>query len=782
MPAGLDIGEKTVFVATSGGTTRYRNAVCRVEDDAEFEDSRQHIRTESGVYAVGDAVEEYANRGADNVQRLLGGAGDVPHEVSARAIEALLLASNDSDSEQPSDARVGYVDRYPDERATARAVLDELEADSVTVDPAVAVCYESFETAASGLGIFIDDGRAVATLVAGGVPVASATVTYDGRWYDVTGAATVADGEGPKADWARIRYETLLGNLAFELSADAPAFEQPLSVVVGGGCAPLGLESHLVSVFAEGLQTAVESVTIVDSSDDAPARGALIAARSDSEQHGAVPGFAADVGYVPALADISETVAVFDSGGRDARTRVAGSDARERADGQRGDGTDSNTMATTRHRVDHYSTRLATAHDQLVTAIEAEGTGMFELEEFREDVWEAIETIEDELELLDEEAARAQTLGDLDESVAELEQAFEDAEEDVREVRAVLSGLDGDQSIELPEGSTRALDSMAIDTLEHDIDAVESNLSDRIDQLWSELDDINSTLVDVSAELRDVPALESKLESTTESVASLTEEAATLRQSLANLQEEIDDSEQETATVDEVDSVADQLDQVADDLDDVQKRVNEIDQAEPEGLDDIQHDLDTVRNVLNTHESRLEGVERTTSDLDDRVVQAFQDTAKTEALSSVQTEVSRLQQQTTSTQETATSAEQTAEKLEKEVETLQRDVEQIRTMSDRLAESSVTRSELGESLDEVSDRLDQLETEFEETSTALTEQLDNVSNQGAASTSMLQVLSVALASAGLLGALLAAELDQTVAAAGFIVLVVGSAVWLWLSI
>lgn len=789
MPAGIDIGDESIFVALPDRTVRQRNAVCRLEAATDADTSPGLIQVGEDRYAVGDAVEEYSGTG--EILTVLEAASELPREVRARAVETLLsVPTGESEgageeSEGADDTGLGYVDRGRPGDETASLFAETF--DVRPVDPAVAVCYDAFETAPTGIGICIDGGRAFATLVAGGIPVATATHRYRDRWYDVTDGREL-DGDGPRADWLEVRYGTLLAELALELAPRAPAFGEPLRVAFGGDHAPDRAAERLAVAFGEELGVDVGSVTVAETPAEAPVRGALVAAQSEDwdGESAPIPGFAADVGYAPGRADVEVAAEVFEdaverpraSAGTARTAGTAASRATERTTGGQNADRDGSTGAVaTRSRFDAHSARLADAHDRLVATVDAGDGGQFD--ELRDEIQSAIAAVEDELEQLDDGAARAEALADLREEVADLEGELADVDEDVREARAVLAGLDDDHAIDVEDVPGRAFDSMALGTLQHDIDAVEEELSNRIEQLWSELDDVNDELVDVTATLRDLPALESRLESTSDSVATLNDETATLRQSLADLREEVDEVEDGMAGTGEVEAVEATLDRVTGELDELRSQLAEVEQAEPEVLDDVERELDVLRDTVGSQEERLSGVERTTSDLDTRISRAFQDTAKAEALASVQTEVSRIESDVSSAQQSATGAARTAETLETRVETIREELDRMQTMSDSLAESSVTRSELEESVAEMNDRLEQFETTLE---ASVDERLDELSKQGAATPLMLRVMAATLGAAGALGAVLAFAVDQTVLGVVFALLVIGPAAWLSYSV
>jgi len=772
VPTGIDIGDDAIVVATPEGVTRHRNAVRPLAGTAEGGESGQTVQTEHGVYAVGNAVDAYTDDGP--ITRLFGGAEELPLEVRAIATAAVLSVPEDgSDREQPLEgSRVGYVERGHERERELVAVLAELGCDSVAIDPAVAVCYDAFGAEPSGLGVALDDGRAYATLLAGGVPVASTTLAYADRWYDVGDDVGAVDEDGPGADWLATRYETLLGDLVSEVAADAPAFADPIDVALGGASAPAGVEARLEELLTAELRGEVGSVTVADAPAEAPARGALAGVSLDSEDARSsvpVPGFAADVGYVGGLSDLDTATARLDAGAHRPRARAgAANDAATASLSVTHGGAVGDDRATESARLETHSARLAAAHDRLVATVEAIASD--ERDQLRDDIQSEVAAVEDELEQLSESAARGDALAEVQDAVAELDARLETVDEDSRQARAVLAGLDDGHELDLEEVPGRELDAMALSTLQYDIDEVESELAGRLDGLWDELDDVNAELVDIAATLRDLPALESKLESTSGAVTSVREETNALRSSLTDLRETLDGVEDEMATAEAVQAVEASLARTASDVDGLSEQLSELEQAEPEELDDLKRAFDGLNDSLERQEQRLSGVERTTSDLDSRLRQAFRDTAKSEALASVQTEVSRVEQDASAAQESATSATQTAERLEQTVDTFDQEIEQIQTMIDRLAETSTTRSELEESVGDLESRLESHEA-------TVAERLDDV-GEGALDQLMVRVLAGTLGVAGALGAVLAVSVGQPLLGVAFALFVIGPAVWL----
>lgn len=795
MPLGIDIGE-IVITATPEGTTQYRNAIRRVDDDGGA-DEPFTIQTDSGTYVIGDAATDSGGNGSEPVGRLVGESSEQTYQVTSAAIEALLADTIESDSEDglvpDSDGAVGYVDRGF-EGDSVPAILSELGFDVERLDPGMAICYDVFEATPSGIGVAIGDGRAFATLAVAGVPVATAQVDYRDTWYDIGTAADAveatqngegspdgsdeghsdssegrqADSEGPRADWREIQYESLLSDLFIDLAGRAPALGQPVAIALGGERAPSGMDEQIASVATAELGVEVESVTVAESPAGSLARGALYAVDGTGEGSTTIPAFAADAGYTPTLADVDAATAAFDEG-RDRPTAKANRTA---------DGTDPDELASAgvvsvdqdeRHRA-----RLATAHERLVGHLEAESE---QLETVRGEVESATADIKRELDQLDEETAAADVVADMESSVGSLERTIDEMETDIAEIRGVLSGLDDDASFDAPEMSTDALGSMAVDTLQNDIDDVESNLSSRVDQLWSVFDDLNDELVDVRADLADLADVESGLESTRDAVEDLDRETDDLRRSIQGLDESLDDLEAETATTSDVESVSRDLNSVAGELESLRRDFTTAEWADPETVDSIGRDLDALRDTVLNQGKRLEGIERSTSDLDDRIERAFQDTAKAEALASVQTEVSRIRQSASSAHEMAETAESTSQAVDNTVAEIENDIEQFRSMIDSIAGSSATRSEMEEAIQDLEVRIEGFEATVNDD---LADFEERMMERGVATKVMVQAMAGGLIFAGALSAFLVYShqaIDEPGLAAAFFVLVAGPALF-----
>jgi archaellum component FlaC len=732
---GLDIGAETVVVATPDGTNRYRNAARAVENAETVAESSLTVQVDDAVYAIDDASADVTGG------EPLFGADSREQDVTWAALTAL-VGSDDARNRPLGAPAWGYVDRDPATREGLSRLATGRSGVVVPVHPGMAVCYDSFDGPPNGLGVALDDGIASAALTVSGVPVATATIDYQGRWYDVTDATADVGTGGVRAAWHREQYRALLADVAAALAARGPA-AGPMPVVLGGAAAPPGLAAADLGRVEDALGLAVESVTVADAPADAPAWGALTAARSDARS-GPVPAFAATEAYAPGRADIEAATAAF-------------ADALD-ATGALG--------ATTRNRADpgDEGGRVGLALGGVVDGLDRD---LGRLRGQVDEVSASVDAVADDLASLNGQTADRETVEELAAQVERTESRLDDLADDVAAVQAVLAGLDGesgdesgtDAPADVPDG---AFESVAVDALRNDIDAVESDLVERIEALWAEIDRVDDRLVDRSARLDDLPELESAVESTRSSVEDVSGQVAELRRSLTALEERLDETAETMATTEELGSLADELDRVDEQVETLREQLRGADWVEPAELDSQARDLDALRETVVDHARRLEAVEQSTGNLDDRLERAFRDTAKAEALSSLQSEVSRLQQQSTDDDTGVSGAE---------VDALRDEIAQVRQMVDSVAERSVTRSELAEQTDTIESRLAEVERHEPQPQPEPAESDD---------TFVRGLLTVALVCAAGLGVLLALGSDRPAVALGFVVLVAGPAALLWL--
>jgi len=748
MPVGIDIGTETIVIATPSGTSRHRNAIQKRDDD----DGEVRSQDGSGSYAVGNAVE--ADAEPDDVRPLFGDSNGWDETVMMTATETFFSEAIDLQSHASPDTacRIGYVNRDAGMSTQLAHPGSELDIEFEPVDPGMAVCYDVFGPQSTDLGIAVDDGRLFGTLAIEGIPVATAQIDYNDQWYDVTGAGAIGAG-GPRAEWARIRYEALFGELAAGLASQAPSLGDSIAVALGGGAVPEGIQRRDIGIIGEELQAEIESVTVAETADEAPARGALVAIQGSSGGPEAIPAFAVTDGYDPSLADTALAAEAFADG---TMSGPAGTGQQLAVvPGEQSGQSASETPQRVQRALDHRA-RLASILDTLVERVDETGT-TDRLADLREELTESIAELESEIEAVDEQNASQKRTDELEASVTEFEETLDELDNDITEIRSTLAGMDSDASFD--GDVSDALGSVAVDAIQDDIDSVNETLASRIDTLWDEIDDINNSLVNVSARVEELPDIEGNLDAAREDIDELTTETTDLQRSISEIREELESFEKQAVMTDEIESLQTDLDGVRADHDKLRTRFQNVNRADPAALEDVQRDLNALQDTVVNHAQRLEGVERTVSDLDDRIGQAFQNTAKAEALTSLQAEVSRIEERASNAEETATAVKQTMDNLETSVETLTEDIDQLRRTVDGLAETSVTRTELDDSLTQLEQRL-----------------------QGGTGKSTLQVLGIGLLSVGVLGALLANTVDQSAFAIGFAVLVGGPAIWLLLSV
>lgn len=725
---------ETIVVATPSGTTRHRNAIKReAAEDGDTDGQRLFGARERDDEAVADGVESFL----------------------AEALDAQLRAT------PGATTRVGYVDRDPAVRTQLERAASSLDVEFERIDPGMAVCYDVFGPQPGGVGVALDDGLAVGTLAVGGIPVATARIEYGNRWYDVTESQATLDGDGARSEWARVRYGAVLGELLAELATQAPSLADPVAVAIGGGAAPSGIGDEDSGIVTGQGVAEIESVTVAETPDESPARGALVAVDEDKDGPKAVPAYAVTDGYATGLADTAVAAEALAAGGEPDSAVGAGHDGTlEPSPAPAGQPTAADAERGQRHTRDHQ--QLAAVLDYLVESVD-DAEDADRLATLREEITASMAELEGDLDMLEEQTASTESVADLESSVADVRGTLDELETDVAEIRTILTGLDGDAEFDAPELAD-ALESIAVDTLQDDIDGINETLSNRIETLWGEIDEINDRIVDVSAQVRELPDLEENLATVNGSIDELSTETTEIRRSITELRDQLDSLDGQAVRTDELQSVQAELDTLAADHDQLRTRFENVERADPAAVADLQRDLDALQDTVVNHARRLEGVERTVSDLDDRIGEAFRNTAKADALSSLQAEVSRIEDRADSAERTASAVEETTTNLETAVEKLQDDVDQIRQMVDSVAETTVTRSEL--------DELDASITDVEQ----------QIPEKGVTTRFMLQLLGVALAGAGGLGTLLASQFGENVIAFGFVLLVFAPAIWLLISV
>ena len=746
---------ETIVVATPSGTMRHRNAIRKRE--ATEDGDGQTVQTDSGGYAVGNGVD-----GGRDSQRLFG-EQEIDDQAVAAGVESFLSEALDAQLRAIPGAttRIGYVDRDPAVRAQLHRGASALDAEIERIDPAMAVCYDVFGPQPNGIGVALDDGLAFGTLAVGGIPVATARIEYGNRWYDVTESSGTLDGDGARSEWARVRYGALLGDLLAELATHAPSLAAPVAVAIGGGAAPSGIGDDDSAIVTGQGMAEIESVTVADRPEESPARGALVAVDGERDGPQAVPAFAATDGYATGLADTAVAAETFAAGSEpNPAVGTSHDDTLEPSPALAGAPTAAEAERGQRHARDYQ--QLAAVLDYLVESVD-DAEDSDRLATLRGEITASMAELESDLAMLEEATASTESVADLESSVADVRATLEELETDVAQLRTTLTGLGGDAELDTPEIAD-ALESIAVDTLQADIDGINETLSNRIETLWGEIDEINDRIVDVSAQVRELPDMEENLATVNGSIEELETETTEIRRSIAELRDQLEALDGQAVRTDQLQSVQSELDTLAADHDQLRTRFENVERADPAAVAALQRDLDALQDTLLNHARRLEGVERTVSDLDDRLGEAFRNTAKADALSSLQAEVSRIEDRADSAEQTASAVEETTANLETAVEQLQDDVDQIRQMVDSVAETTVTRSEL--------DELDASITDVEQ----------QIPEKGVTTKFMLQLLGVALVGAGGLGTLLASQFGENVIAFGFVVLVFAPAIWLLISV
>lgn len=772
--------DATLYFATPSSVTRQHNAITAAGEGSAADDQLS-IETDDGTYLVGNAVDDGEGR------QLFDGQEEYSGEVLARAFEAMLAGATDDDVERIAHVTLPFAGSQ--EQAS---VLSDLGFEVTPIDPGMAVIYDRFDGPSTAVGICLANGQAVATVAVEGLPVATAAIEFRDRWYDVSDVDTALDDEGPLAEWVAIQYEALIADLAMELQAETPAIADTVDVAVGGGRAPLGFADRIEHILETELGVSIGSVEIANDPAESPARGAQIAAAAATDRAPARPAFAADVGYAPELVDVQAATSRFEATGGMHRAKTAeGGHADTGEDTSQAGATDAGANAPDKavvagsgataaepsvaagavhERIARHRDRLARAHALLVERLDASDPAD-QLASLRAD-------LEGDLERLEERAAASEAVADIEESLATLEGTYEDLEDDVSEIRAVLGGVADDASFDVSEELSEGIDSMAIDALQEDIEDVQDSLSNRIDRLWEELDDINDDLLDVRAGVDDIADIEDDLSRTQSAVDDLSGDLDDVRRTITDLSSTLDDLEQRAATKDDLSALESDVQSLSEELGAIDDRLRNLDVADPEEVRTLERDLSAIQDSVTNQASRLEGVERTTSDLEDRISQAFKDTAKAEAVSSVQADVSRMRNTVSDANEKAENAAEIADQIEGRVDSLsdsiaslQGDVEQLRKRLDGVVESSATRAEVDDSISEFEQRLfsveQDMDSEFDRQDERIDDALGDVDqrieqfgSRGAATEEMLQTIALGLAGGGVIAAWIAWELAQ----------------------
>lgn len=711
MPTGIDVGARTLRVSTPEGTTRHENGIRRTDGTDSGAGDAPTVETDDAVYAVG---------GGDGtrVGRLLGDS-EVPERLRGEAAEALLGAV------APDEDRLRYVAWGAGGADPLGTVATGLGYDAAAVDPGLAVCYDAFDAPATGLGVAVGETRAVATLATAGVPVATASVDVDGDWYDI---ADTEQAHGPAEEWRRRQYEALCGDLADAIAPTAPALADRVPVAFGGEASPDDPEG-LADALGSALGFEVGPVTVVDDPAAALARGALVAAEADDGTEPPLPTFGADVPFVGALADFGAATGALATG-----ATVDGPGRAGDASGTTDDGATAATAGTDLATLERRGVMTARGVSDLVDRLENGGAGDGELraeldslaervpdeatlETLERDLAgeleslrETLTAVEADVERLDEGTASASAVADLTESLATLEADVADLESDTERLRAVLAGLDEDSDLDAPD--VGGVEQLQVEALQDDIDDLETTLDDRVEGLWTELDDLSDRLVDVEATAEDVPDLEETVGSVRNAVDDLEAETASVADSVEDLRASFEDHAETAATDGDVAAVEADIERLADDVEALRREFEETERVDPEDVAALETDLDGLRQTLITRADRLEAVEEANENLRDRIETVYQNSAKSEALSSLQTETSRVRQSAAEAMERANEMTETVSELDETVDAHEEQLGMLSTNVDNLAGSSVTRSEMDARVERVEDRLDEFERDI----------------------------------------------------------------------
>ncbi len=845
MPTGIDVGPRAIRVATPAGTTAYSNEFRRTDgEDAdgvavETVDDTYLVAALGGPDDAGKPADGGGEDGGvgESVWRLFGGGSEAPPGVRGAIAEAFLAAVLD-------DGEDGDVVRYvagPDGAEPLAAAATESGVEATPVDPGMAVWYDAFDAPATGLGVAVTGERVVATLATGVVPVATATVPVDDKWYDLDGTTAT----GPGNDWLARQYEALFADLGATLARTAPALGDPVPVAIGGPATPDGTDG-LAAALGVDLPFAVGAVTTVDDPTWALARGGLVAAESDDGVETPLPPFAVDVPFVGALADFGAATDTLEGGATlsatsgDAGAATTGSDTATRDDSTRGGGPGAvvasadpasdgvaagagdpadpdvlwRTVARTRAdltALDRRAASTARGVSDLVERIEGEAGDAgddaaveslrADVETLRERVPEeglddvegnfterldelsaSVDALEADIERLDEATAAAKSVATLGDEVDALEAAVADVEADTDKLRGVLAGLEEGAGIETPE--VEGVETLQADALQEEIDALESSVDDRVEDVWSAVDDIEGRLVDIEATADDVPDIEATVTSTRNAVADVESETATLRESVDDLRSTVESARTEAADSAELRSVAADVDTLQGDLADLRREFEQTDRVDPATVEEIQTDLDGLRGTLISRADRLESLEGSTENLRERIETVYQNSAKSEALASVETEVARVRETASTAMERTNEMTETVSDLNETVGDHDEQLGMLSTNVDNLAGSAVTRPEMESDIRNLEERFEELESDLRTEMEALREMTDRDADvepvEEGGNELVVTLQTVAFVFLGVFGAVLAFLSNFPLVAGAFLVFSIMPAVLSWL--
>ncbi|MEF8775101.1 MAG: hypothetical protein V5A43_01195 [Haloarculaceae archaeon] len=845
MPTGIDVGSQTVRVATPAGTTEYRNAIQRVDDADDAPGSADDVVVErdGGAYVVGPVEVEQVGETAGPLFPRSGGndRGDpaVRHEV----LEAFLSAVRD----ESAGGSLRVVSWQAGAKDPLNAVGADLAGQAAALDPGIAVSYDALASPVTGIGIAIDEAMAVATFAVAGLPVATARVAVDDAWFDIAGGGDGGNGgdrtAGPGAAWRTRQYEGLIADLADELARTVPTMAEAVPVVVGGAAAPEDGLDVVRAALASPLPFEIAEITVSDGPASAVARGALVAAEADGgpPAEPPLPPFGVDVPFVGVLADVSATTAALGEGGRgpDSLARWTGSGAAapgttaaDRATHAPSAGEDAarpsgngeepvevlvRRVSRTRADVDTLERRgamTARGLSDVVSQLDAGGAAGADVEALRADLdaiearlpgeetldsledgldaelealQESVDAIQSDLERLDQEAASTERVADLEASLDALESSLGAVEDDTDRLRAVLAGLETDSDIEAPDLAPDEVEGLQAEALQDEIAALETRLEDRVEDLWDELDGVDDRLTELSAAAEDIPDLESTVTTVRNTVDDLESQTSDLAESVEALQADVDSMTDDSASAAELDALAQDVEHLRSALTSVRETFEGIDRVDPATVAGIEDDLDALRQTLITRAERLEDVEQTAATLSERIETIYENSAKSEALASVETEIARIRQTAADAMERTNDMTETVSELGTSVDDHAEQLGMLSTNVDNLAANSVTRPEMDAAIEDVDDRLRTLESELRSEVDDLSDLIEEARHSegpGPALEGNLQLVvtlqAVALVAVGLLGAFLAFDAGFVLVAGGFLVFAIMPGVLSWL--
>ncbi|HKL29784.1 MAG TPA: hypothetical protein VJ898_11035, partial [Natrialbaceae archaeon] len=505
-------------------------------------------------------------------------------------------------------------------REAVAGVLDDLGYDATPVSEGLAVIYDGLAAEnLTGLGIAVREHTTSVCLAYYGVPVLVFSIARGAEWVEAqaaeaTGQTTQTAAErrssfvlDPLADEDDLgdalgaAYDDLVGDVldAVDREAGEGDVREGVSVpvVLGGEGAVEGLEA-LFGARAEGadLPFSITDAVLADDPSRSTARGALAAAADDVDAYEAVTW--SDSGDGGGVGGSTE----FDAGGPTAAATDEATDG-ETGGGSVGDSTVGGTMAD--------------------AAVEATGTGPADGDSAVDQLFERLDTRDEEIDDLDER------LDDLGDRLAELLETLDGHGADLDDLEAAVDALD-DRLADVDETAATVADLDAvrdsIDDLREDLSTLEGDAAREtaVERLDEDLRDARTRIETVKEQ---VETVEGELEAEIETVE---DQVETVEDELANEIEDVDGRIETTAADleavgDRVDTVEDDVDALDDEtadlgstLDTVRTDVDEIetDLAETAStVEDLGTDLDALETEVGDVDGRVGGLETDVDDL-----------------------------------------------------------------------------------------------------------------------------------------------------------------------